>query len=333
MTQAQNQLSQQDVQKLVITKTLNTVDQMRETGLIKVPKGYYPESAILSARFKLLDVIQSGSNKGRTLFEVCSKESIQEALVTMVQYGLDPAKNQCYFIPYGDRCVLMPSYHGKVLQARRADERIQDVLGFVVYEGEDFTLEFDHIRGRMHVKDYKPDITKWSVDKIVGAVGLIVDKDDKVLHTEFMTLPMLKAAWGMGATNGNSPAHNKFPDQMAIKTVKNRAVKSYIGSADDSQFEDVSVEETDARFIQEVQESANALEFKEPIKALEQKAKNEEEVVKVIEINDEDEEDKQQREADGPLEGFFDESFVPLTFDEDTEVVRTRPTKRGKAPF
>ena len=47
-------------------------------------------------------------------------------------------------------------------------------------------------------------------------------------------MSQIKAAWAQGAAKGNSPAHTKFPDQMAKKTVINRACKLLIRASDDA---------------------------------------------------------------------------------------------------
>ncbi len=49
-----------------------------------------------------------------------------------------------------------------------------------------------------------------------------------------MTLPQIHKAWAQGGSKGSSPAHKNFPDQMAEKTVINRALKIEVGSTDDS---------------------------------------------------------------------------------------------------
>jgi|GEM_PF-5193211 len=37
-----------------------------------------------------------------------------------------------------------------------------------------------------------------------------------------------------GPTKGESPAHKNFPDEMAIKTVKNRLLKADVNASDDA---------------------------------------------------------------------------------------------------
>ena len=46
-------------------------------------------------------------------------------------------------------------------------------------------------------------------------------------------MAQIRNSWAMGATKGNSKAHTQFTDQMAIRTVINRACKFYINTSDD----------------------------------------------------------------------------------------------------
>ena len=77
-------------------------------------------------------------------------------------------------------------------------------------------------------------------------------------------MEQIRAAWSMGAAKGNSPAHRNFPDQQAIKTVKSRAVKSFVNTADDSDIvgnDDKLIAYTDQSFKEELEEKANVLEL------------------------------------------------------------------------
>lgn len=51
---------------------------------------------------------------------------------------------------------------------------------------------------------------------------------------EIMSIEQIKDSWNQGAMKGNSPAHKNFPDQMAMKTVINRACKPLIRTSNDA---------------------------------------------------------------------------------------------------
>ena len=58
--------------------------------------------------------------------------------------------------------------------------------------------------------------------------------EDGPIHTEVMNISQIKSAWNQGAAKGNSGAHKNFTDEMAKKTVINRACKNFVCTSDDS---------------------------------------------------------------------------------------------------
>ncbi|MDO4605038.1 MAG: RecT family recombinase, partial [Helcococcus sp.] len=218
----------------VISQAIDTYGSMVENKQFDLPENYSFKNAIQQTRFLLTKPIESGKNQGKTLLDLCTPTSIMQSVMEMAQKGLNPAKEQCYFIPYGNRCALSISYQGKIAMAKRDGDDIKDVYGYAVYKDDEFELEFNIVNGTYNIKTYKPDVTKWSKDTLIGAFAIILDSQDKIKFTEYMTIDQIRAAWNMGAAKGQSPAHKNFPDQMAIKTVKSRAVKSFINSSDDS---------------------------------------------------------------------------------------------------
>ena len=69
-------------------------------------------------------------------------------------------------------------------------------------------------------------------------------------------MDQIRKAWNQGAMKGNSPAHKNFPDQMAMKTVINRACKMYANTSDDSDvFEELRSVAVEVQ--EEVEEKAN----------------------------------------------------------------------------
>ncbi|MFR4763352.1 MAG: recombinase RecT, partial [Anaerococcus obesiensis] len=135
---------------------------------------------------------------------------------------------------------------------------------YAVYKNDEFELEFNIKKGVFEIKKYVPKVAEWKKSDIVGAFAIITDKKGEVKYTEYMTMEQIKAAWAMGAAKGNSPAHRNFPDQQAIKTVKSRAVKSFVNTADDSEIvnsESQSIAYTDKSFNNELETKANKLEL------------------------------------------------------------------------
>lgn len=86
-----------------------------------------------------------------------------------------------------------------------------------------------------------------------------------------MNMDMIKQAWkqGFGYKENGSGTHQKFTDQMAMKTVKNRALKyiirTYGTQAVSDAYDNFEETETDDRTVLDVEhdisENANSVDF------------------------------------------------------------------------
>lgn len=289
MTQNQVQ-TQQNQPRTGITQILNQAinqyTKMVEDKVFDVSENYSYKNAIQQARYLLTKPIESGKNKGLAIIDICTPQSILQSVMEMAQKGLNPDKKQCYFIPYGNVCTLSISYQGNVALAKRGGEDIGEVYGYAVYKDDILDLSFNPQRGVFEIESYQPDISKWTKPGIAGAFAVITDRAGNVKYTEYMTMEQIKDAWNMGYAKGESPAHKNFPDQQAIKTVKSRAVKSFVNTADDSEIvssDEKSITYTDRTFNEELQSKANALELdtnmgQEKAPAIEAKTQKPEEI-------------------------------------------------------
>lgn len=93
----------------ITDNVLNKVRKFQQDGQIYFPNNYSPENALKSAWLKLQEV---KDKNGKLALDVCTKPSIANALLNMIIQGLNPMKNQCYFIPFGNQLTLMRSYFG-----------------------------------------------------------------------------------------------------------------------------------------------------------------------------------------------------------------------------
>lgn len=214
---------------VVKEETLNSVQNRiaeLQQGGFKLPSNYSPENALQSAWLMLQDV-QTRDKK--PVLEACSRNTIAMALFKMVQLGLNPAKNQCYFIPYGKDLICMTSYFGQVLIAKRAG--IKDVKANLILENDDFNYKIEE-DGRKVITEHKQPFENFG-NKIIGAY-CVITLPDGVQDTDIMTIDEIKQSWKQGATNGNSPAHKNFEGEMAKRTVTNRAIKMFVNSSDDA---------------------------------------------------------------------------------------------------
>lgn len=214
-------------EKNVSDNVLNKVRVLESQGNLELPKDYSPSNAMKQAWLKI-----SQDNKLMNT----SDASKANALLDMVTQGLNPAKSQCYFIPYGDKMQLQRSYHGNIMMLKR-DAGAADVVAQVIYEGDTFEQELDEV-GRIKSISHKQAFGNINKDNIIGAYSTVVF-DNKQNHIEVMTIEQIEQAWLQSSMIKDrdalkrSKTHNNFKEEMAKKTVINRAAKRYINTSTD----------------------------------------------------------------------------------------------------
>lgn len=110
---------------------------------------------------------------------------------------------------------------------------IKDVKAYCIYEGDEFEETYDLETASLKISKFKPSFENVDLTKIKGAFAVIIGENGPV-HTEVMNKDQIKKSWNQGSMNGNSGAHKNFTDQMAKKTVINRACKMFANTSDDS---------------------------------------------------------------------------------------------------
>lgn len=252
-------------EKTVTDNVLNRINKMQTEGSLQIPENYSPENALKSAYLKLLET-KTGKEQGyKPVLQACTQESIANSLLEMVVQGLNPMKNQGYFIPYGNKLTFTRSYLGTIAITKRLSG-VKDVKGYPVYKDDEFETEFDLISGSLKVKKYTPNVKNRNPKDLIGAFALIIGDED-ILHMEYMDMDQIRAAWNMGAMKGNSGAHRDFPDQMAIRTVINRACKMYANTSDDSDIFAQMLNKTSIEVEEEIETNANkeTLDFEDNV--------------------------------------------------------------------
>jgi recombination protein RecT len=224
---SQNQLAL--VKKDTVDVVAAKVREFQEKGELHFPPNYSPENAMKSAWLILQNTFD---REKRPALQVCTRDSIANALLDMVVQGLNPAKKQGYFIVYGKQLVFQRSYFGTMAVTKRVTGA-KDIFAQVVYEGDEF--EFEIIRGRKKVTKHKQTLASISGGKIVAAYCTII-LDDEREFTEIMTWDEIQQAWKKSKQNPDKEGstHQEFPQEMAKKTVINRTCKAYLNSSDDS---------------------------------------------------------------------------------------------------
>jgi recombination protein RecT len=219
---------------------LEKVNQFSAAGQIKLPPNYSAENALRSAWL----IIQETQNLSKQpALSVCSTESIANALMDMVLQGLNPVKKQCYFIVYGSKLTLQKSYIGNIAISKRI-ANVKDVRTVPIYKNDIFKYEINTETGRKKIIEHGQELDNIDPQNVVGAYAIITENDGKI-WCEVMNMKQIKASWEMGNAKGTSKAHINFADEMACKTVANRALKIAIGSTDDADlFEDDLIEES-----------------------------------------------------------------------------------------
>lgn len=221
---------------------------------VVTPADYSLENAMKSAYLILQETVDR--NK-RPALEVCTPNSIHNALLDMAVQGLSPAKKQCYFIVYGQQLQMQRSYMGAQAVAKRVDPRIADIRAEIIYEDDQF--DYAIVNGKKLVKLHTQSLKSIMKNAIIGAYAVAVDDGETPLHTEIMTFEEIKQAWkqskmntvlASGTINADS-THGKFSGEMAKKTVINRLCKKIINTSTDATLLE-SVEQTDeeADFVQ-----------------------------------------------------------------------------------
>ncbi len=262
-----NEMIKKEANKLPVVKeeanitdnVLNKIQKFQSNGQIYFPNNYSPENALKSAWLKLQDV---KDKNGKLALDVCTRESVANALLNMVIQGLNPMKNQCYFIPYGNQLTLMRSYFGSITVAKQFGE-IEDITAEVIYEGDKVETEIK--RGKTLIKTHTRSFENINKAKIVGAYATILYKGDAE-ESIIMTMEQIRNSWKKSKLNpdGKDSTHSLYTEDMCKRTVINKICKYYINTKDDSNlnmikqaFETSDEELKESEVEYEIQENAN----------------------------------------------------------------------------
>lgn len=211
------------IQKDITDSVNNKLGELQKEGLV-IPPNYSASNALKSAFFKLQEVKDKNN---RPALEACTKDSIANALLDMTVQGLSPAKTQCYFVVYGSKLQLSRSYFGTQTVLKRLSN-VKDIWANVIYQDDEF--DYENYHGRERLISHKTKFENRDKD-ILGAYAIVQTTDDEEILT-VMTKKEIEASWSQSKTS--QAVHKKFPQEMAKRTVINRAAKAYINTSDDS---------------------------------------------------------------------------------------------------
>ncbi|QHM39164.1 hypothetical protein C7M37_00140 [Lactiplantibacillus plantarum] len=215
----------------LVTMVNNNIEDMKNNEGLSLPPDYSVGNALNSAY-----LILSDTTKGQPLLDKCDQGSVIKALMNMAIQGLSPAKNQCYFIPYGNQLVMQRSYFGSISVVKRLSN-VKDIQAQVVHKDDTFKIGGEN--GVLVVKEFEPSFE--NLDKpIIGAFAWIEDLNGNRTYT-VMTKKDIDTSWSHAKTK---KVQNEFPEEMAKRTVINRAAKFYINSSSDNDLFVKAVNET-----------------------------------------------------------------------------------------
>lgn len=228
LQQQNNQAVQQNNKKnAVVTKVAEKIKEMQELGQINLPDNYSAVNAIQAAYFTLTEVDWA---KKEALIDKVTPESVAFALQDMAIQGLSVAKKQGYFVPYGNKLQFQRSYHGTQAVLKRL-HGVKDMWANVIWKGEEFEAEYNE-RGQLSFKSHK---VNWKAatgkKEDIEGTYCIIEREDGAQFLTIMTIEEILTAW---STSKNQSVQNKYPQEMAKRTVINRASKSFINTSDDS---------------------------------------------------------------------------------------------------
>lgn len=255
MSNPQSAVAAQQEEKNITTSVLSKINAFQESGELRIPQDYSPENALKSAWLILQETVDS--NK-QPVLNTCSKESIANALLKMVVWGLSPLKKQGDFIAYGTKLEFTPEYTGNLVLAKRYGGLINHNQR-AIFKGDIFEFETD-LEFPYRTRILKHQQTLENIGGEVIGAYFAYELKDGTKDVEIMNMTQIRLAWAQGGSKGSSVAHKNFSDQMAIKTVINRGCKLLIRGSDDSvlyEQEDQQFDETTDRVKSDIRANAN----------------------------------------------------------------------------
>lgn len=294
------------IKKDVVDVVGKKVQEFVSRGELHLPPNYSVENAMKSAWLILQNTVDKDK---RPVLQVCTKDSIANALLDMAVQGLNPAKKQGYFIAYGRQLVFQRSYFGTMAVTKRVSGA-KDIFAEVVYKGDEF--EYTIKNGNKYITKHIQRIENVDPGNIVAAYCTIIF-DDERQFTDIMTWAEIQKAWSKSKNNPDreGSTHKDFAQEMARKTVINRACKRYLNSSDDGSLLMYHVNRADevaaeAEVEAEIEENANQelidieYEVADEEPEVEEKAAEEPKERKP-------EEPKQERKQEGKQKTIFEE--------------------------
>ncbi|OPZ33907.1 MAG: recombination and repair protein RecT [Tenericutes bacterium ADurb.BinA124] len=222
--QETKQMSLIQFEKTLGDSVQNRIAELTKQGRLDLPTTYSVGNALQSAWLKIL---QTKTKDGRPVIEVCTKESIANSLLDMAILGLNPAKDQCYFIPYGQTLTCFVSYFGKCAALKRIKGIETEPIATLIYDGDALKLGYTEL-GEELVTEHETSWENKFRGVIVGGYATVMYQGVK--RSAVMTMPEIKEAWTKSISD---PNHKQFTGEFAKRTLINRLVKMILKTTND----------------------------------------------------------------------------------------------------
>ncbi len=224
------------MKRTVVDAVAQKVNDFIKNREIDLPAAYSVGNALKAAWLILQETEDRNHNKA---LEVCTKDSIANAMLDMVVQGLNPIKNQVYFIVYGKVLTAQRSYFGAMAVAKMVQPKIDDFAYAVVYEGDKF--KYGIANGKKTIILHEQELGNVDKKDIAGAYAIALDREGLPYRAEIMTIDEIKQAWKQSKMNPVSEkgvikedsTHGKFTADMAMKTVVNKLCKAIVNASSD----------------------------------------------------------------------------------------------------
>jgi len=254
----------------VTNQVLEQISSLRQRGSITLPADYNVGNALNSAWLKLQTIVNKDSKPiikaGQVDTSIVTLSSVVNALHDYVIQGLNVAKNQAYFIAYGNQLSCQRSYFGDMLLAERVMPGI--VFDFdTIRKGETLVIS-KQIGKRGQVTTISHSEIAFPRDpEIVGAYCGVFTSDGECLGYDVFDMVRIKRSWCKSktykySTKDKPSTHDEFPEEMSLRTVIRHRCKEIINSSNDSLLMESiirqDVESVDGEIIEEAAEMANA---------------------------------------------------------------------------
>ena len=211
-------------EKTLADNVQNRVNELVTAGRLNLPKDYSVGNAMSSAWLILQNTVDKDK---RPVLQTCAKASIANALLDMAILGLNPSKQQGYFIAYGNQLSWFTSYFGNIAAVSRIKGFESLPAATLIYKGDKVELGHDEL-GEEMILEHETSWENKVSGEIIGAYATI--KFGGRIRTQVMTMSEIKEAWSMSRTNKE---HKTFTGEFAKRTVLNRLMKNLLKTSTD----------------------------------------------------------------------------------------------------